>query len=434
MAALPPSLDQDGLPVRRIAGLPAFEPSAEFARRLSALPDLALDYVSVPIRSSGAMGTPAPIKIRLRHTEGARVVVLVGGNATSWQFAGALPEGLAGVLVYAPNAAGEQSVLGLPDAIPVARIDQRKVRLLRIGGAVPQCRLEPTTRLLSKCSDVVVVGGGEPATTLQSVEAELEKLLGLKIATISGARGSAEDRTILVPEEIVDDFVRQQVSDTLERYRRDLAERDRRRDVLSSYVRRWLEDRRATVMDEVAQHPVPAPGAVVPRQPRIIVVSTRAGAVNLPPNWVRKERIETYEDYRWNQLQTVGRVDVKVETREPTVIFASADSNVDWYFEVAENADVLAVYIEGRSAPTVTGLPDEIPLTVRSAVFGDPDAAGHIRNLKPSGRDKRGTRDSRAGLARLIEMYPGSEIVLYERRTMQTVTLTDPLPSQTDDN
>ena len=107
------------------------------------------------------------------------------------------------------------------------------------------------------------------------------------------------------------------------------------------------------------------------------------------------------------------------------MIFATATRAVDWRFVFAEGAQVLAVHIEGAMAPTVTGVPRDVPLTVRSRAFGDRNAAGRVRTLDAADPDDASAREIRANLARFEKMYAGLPMTIFEKHTLARVTLVD---------
>ncbi len=194
---------------------------------------------------------------------------------------------------------------------------------------------------------------------------------------------------------------------------------------LKDFERRWLEDRRRVVREELAEHPPVVAEQIATRRPRLMVISAHRGVPKAVYTPSAGPGAPDYGAYLEGKLRETGTIVVEVKSREPSVIFATATRAVDWRFVFAEDAKVLAVHVEGALAPTITGVPRDVPLTVRSRAFGDRDAAGRVRQIAADEPDDANTREIRANLARFQESYPGLPMTIFEQHTLERVTLID---------
>lgn len=423
---LPPPTPDPAQLERRIADLPDYDPLSTFGIRIADIDGLAVDYVSVPDRPSRIADADTPIRIRFGRLEGPRVLLLAGRPGLSWQFDGDLPTQVAAVLVAGPDATGEEMLFGLSEAVPVARLRERGKKLPFLLSALPDCRTSRDPERPFSCSNLVYDRtSSQYQTPFQIAESHVNVLLGADIASVSAAFADAEDRMVLVPEEIVDDTVRTRASNSLRRYAEVLEAERRRKEILKDYARRWVEDRRSAVFDEIARHRPYAPAQLAGAQPRVVVVSAYRGTAKKRGEQLTAGQVSSYEEFVEWQAGEVGSILVEVMSREPTVIIATAYQAVDWRFAFSSGRNVLAVHVEGHKAPTVSGVPPGIPLTVRSRAYGDRNVAGRVRILTGKERDNSETRSIRASLDRFQQMYPGSPMVIYERSKLDRVIVTD---------
>ena len=194
---------------------------------------------------------------------------------------------------------------------------------------------------------------------------------------------------------------------------------------LKDFDRRWREDRRSAVREEVAEHPPVVAAQIAVRRPRLMVISAHSGVPRAVYTPAAGPGAQDYGAYLEGKLRETGTIVVEVKSREPSVIFATATRATDWRFVFAEDAEVLAVHVEGALAPTVTGVPRDVPLTVRSRAYGDRDAAGRVREIAAGEPDDANTREIRANLARFQDSYPGLPMTIFEQHTLERVTLID---------
>lgn len=424
--ALPPRVTPPEQSTRRIADLPVYHTESSLGVVLLGMEGLAVDYLSVPRSRSRHAQDLGPLRIKFGRVTGPRVLVLVSQPGLSWQFEGELPPLLSGVLVAVPDAAGEETLAGLPDSVPAARLDLRRSGLRFLLSALPDCKTGIYPPRAFKCADLVRdKSTGQYRTTFQIVEDRVGLLLGKPIASVSAAFANDKDRVVLIPEEIVDDAVRERARSYLDRYAKVLEAEKLRKQTLKEYGLRWIGDRRSRVLDEVARHEPYAPRQIVEAHPQVLIVSATGGVAEVRSRRAKAEQVKNYEEFFEQKAARVGTIVVEVRAREPTVIIATASEAVDWHFEFARDANVLAVHVEGYRAPTVSGVPQEIPLVVRSFEYGDRNAAPRVRVLTDKDRDNSETRAIRASLERFQQMYRGSALTIYEKTRLDRVILTD---------
>ena len=409
----------------RIADLPPYDPVSGFGLELAALERLAVDYVSVPPKRHKRVTEDSPVRLRFRPLAGPRVLVLAGQPGLSWQFEGEVPAGIVAVLVAAPEASEDDSLFGLPDSIPALRVNTARNALPFMLSALPDCTVKADPRRRFKCSNVRRDRSGQQRTPFRIAEQQVGVLLGADIATVSAAFADNLDRMILVPEEIVDQAVRERARRDVARHDEAVAAAARHKETLKDYARRWVEDRRDAVLEEVARHPPYSPAQVVARQPDVLIVSAHEGASTQKGNRRGPRPVRSYQEFVDRENLKVGTIIVDVSATEPTVIIATAARPVDWRFEFAQGAKVLAVHVEGVGAPAVTGVPRDVPLTVRSNAYGDRKVAARVRVL--TNLDGAGGEISRirADLERFRDMYPGSALVIYSEYRLDRAQLTN---------
>ncbi len=194
---------------------------------------------------------------------------------------------------------------------------------------------------------------------------------------------------------------------------------------LKDFDRRWQQDRHAAVMDELSEHPPSIVEKIAVHRPRLMVISAHQGAPKALYAAAAGGEPRDYGAYLEKKLGEVGTIVVEVSAEEPSVIFATATRAVDWRFVFSEKANVLAVHVEGALSPTVTGVPRDVPLTIRSRAFGDRDAAGRVKQLDGSEPDDANAREIRANLARFTDMYDGLPMTIFEKHTLARVALVD---------
>lgn len=424
--ALPPRVPPAEQPIRRIADLPAYDPVSAFGLGLSSMEDLAIDYVSVPLSPSRHSLDDGPLRIRIGRVAGPRVLVLVGQPGLSWRFEGDVPAQIKAILVTAPKASGEETLIGLPESVPAARFGARRRELPFLLGALPECATGRDSRRAFSCSNLVRdKSTGRQRTAFQIAEERMNLLLGADIASVSAAFADGKDRMILIPEETVDDVVRERARGYLDRHVQAREAEKRQRETLKDYARRRIEDRRSTVLDEVARHEPYSPARIADAHPRVLIVSATGGTAKERGRRAKAGRVKNYEEFLEQQAAKVGSIFVEVKTREPTVIIATATEAVDWRFEFSPGANVQAVHVEGHRSPTVTGVPQEVSLIVRSSEYGDRKVAARVRVLTDKDRHNSETRGIRASLERFQQIYPGSALTIYEKNRLDRVLLTD---------
>ncbi len=408
-----------------IAGLPAYDPVSGYGLGLADVPGLAVDYVSVPPARSKYGTDHSPVRLKFRPAEAPRVLVLAGQPGLSWQFEGDVPAGIIAVLVAAPDATGDETLFGLPDSIPALRIGTGRKELPFLHSALPDCAVKADPRRPFNCSNVAGNLPGRYRTPFEAAEHRVQVLLGADIATVSAAFADDTDRVILVPEEIVDRAIRDRARSYVERYDEAVQSESRHREILKDYARRWVEDRRSAVIDEVALHPPYVSAELAGKQPDVLIVSAHQGATKERQERADRRHIRTYQEFVDQQAGKVGSIVVEVTAREPTVIVATASRAVDWRFEFSQGAKVLAVHVEGPRAPTVTGVPRDVPLTVRSNAYGDRKVAAQVKILTDQDATDGESQRVRADLERFRDMYPGSALVIYGKYTLDRARLSN---------
>ena len=157
--------------------------------------------------------------------------------------------------------------------------------------------------------------------------------------------------------------------------------------------------------------------AILPLQPSIVIVSAQRGQ-GRNPGTAKTKQVTTYEEYEAIQKRRVGTISVRVESQIPTVIVATAVDAVNWQFDIAKGANLLAIHIEGTRAPTMSGVPANIPIIVRSEDYGDRDTAGRITKLDNTKRNLR-------HVDRFFESYNGSVVTLIADGVLNSVTVND---------
>lgn len=409
--------------VLRVADLPAYDPLSSYGLGLADVPGLAVDYVSVPPARNKYTTDQSPVRLKFRPMEGRHILLLAGQPGLSWRFDGDLPAEIIAVLVAAPDATGEEALFGLPASIPALRLDIGREELPFTLSALADCAVKADPRRRFRCSNVARYLPGQYRTPFETVEHHALVLLGTDIATVSAAFADDKDRIILVPEEIVDWAVRERALSYVKRHDEAIQAGFRHEEIVKDYARRWVEDRRSAVIDEVARHPPYVSGQLAGTQPDVLIVSAHQGARKARQRRADIRHVKTYQEFVEQQAGEVGSIVVEVTARDPTVVIATASRAVNWRFKFSQGAKVLAVHVEGARAPTVTGVPDGVPLTVRSDAYGDRNVAAQVKILADQDATDGESRRIRADLARFRDMYPGSPLVIYSKNTLDRARL-----------
>lgn len=240
-------------------------------------------------------------------------------------------------------------------------------------GAVPACRGGEAPPRRFSCSKIRTADDGSLYTDFQTAGQVVRLLLRSDIASLSAAFADREDRLVPVPEEIVDQVARH----------------------------------RAFRLDDI-----------LAQRPRLLVVSAfgAEGTSGQIP-------AAAYEDLAAYRKAKTGTIAVEIDVRGPLVAVLSTFEPVDWRVHVKGEIQLLAVHVEGLGAPTVTGVPQSVPLKVRSRAYGDSDTASPLSLPRDGDRSEhpRTLRD----LARLRSFYAGASIALHSRRRLGTASLTD---------
>lgn len=118
-----------------------------------------------------------------------------------------------------------------------------------------------------------------------------------------------------------------------------------------------------------------------------------------------------------------GRIDVSVDIDRPAVIIASAHRAVEWRFSLKKPQNIVAVHVEGLEPPAVSGVPANIPLSIRSVAYGDRDAMGYIP--KPDDEKNVTARDRKAlqQIARFQDMYKGSRTFMFGKYALEALAI-----------
>ena len=422
---------ETGAPAVPIAELPQFSEASPLGLVLADRDDVVIDYVSVPAGPTRLVWPEVPITVSLRPLEGARLLVLVGQPGQSWRIEDRLPEGVLGILVLPPSTAseglGEPQISGQPADLPVERLaidlgPFRERALPFLAVVVPSCR--DLHRVVQKVECDYFVRRDERPVRSQFLLAEerLIALTGAKIGSLSMAYADDRDRRILIPEQVVDEVLRRRIEEELARINAAIELADKRRSVLRDYARKWVFDRREAAFAEMSARPLPDPSAIVARKPRVLVVSAYGSVDHVqredPPP------VANYPDYlRLQEAHEVGKIGVTVTRPGPVVLIATAYRPIRWRLELGAETELLAVHVEGIGVPSIEGVPDDVPLVIKSNAFGDREAAGYIdlpKEMPPKGTHR--ATISRQ-LERFMNLYPGSTIMLYGEYTLDEVVI-----------
>lgn len=413
-----------GGPRKRISDLPTLS-SAQWSAFLADHPDgFAVDYISVPSRPSQFGGDEEPVHVRLRNLPGPRLLFLASRPGVSWRFDQTLPAAVQGLVIASPSFTGDDTLINWPVDRPAIRVVQDRSALPFVLSAVPDCREDLDGLPTYACP--AFVGDGVRRAPVQQAEAVVEELVGQRIASVSAAFADDKDRAVLVPEEVVTDEVRQRIEMKRKRHEEAFAAANRRIADFRRYESTWFASRKAETLDLLQLHPPVIPSLLTPQRPDLIVISGYEGkmAAGKPASVnYRNPTIKNYDDYASALDAMTGRIDVSVDVDRPAVIVVSAHRAVEWRFSLKNPEHIVAIHVEGLEPPAVSGVPANIPLSIRSVAYGDQNATSYIP--RPNDEKAMTARDKQAlqQIAKFQDMYQGSQTFLFGKYKLESLEI-----------